>query len=88
MVYEFPETDRNIKVYDSQVFFNNSNLTDDANFGVSKEYFYFDSNGNTHKIPSTCPFVLQGHKLMVRYTIEGNQTTPNIHMCNVKYKLA
>ena len=88
MVYEFPETDRNIKVYDSEVFFNNSNLTDDANFGVSKEYFYYDSNGNTHKIPSTCPFVLQGHKLMVRYTIEGNQITPNIHMCNVKYKLA
>ena len=88
MVYEFPETDRNIKVYDSQVFFNNSNLTDDANFGVSKEYFYYDSNGHTHKIPSTCPFVLQGHKLMVRYTIEGNQTTPNIYKCNIKYKLA
>lgn len=88
MVYEFPETDRDIKVYDSQVFFNNSNLVDDENFGISKEYFYYDSNGNTHKIPSSCPFVLQGHKLMVRYTIEGNQTTPNIHMCNVKYKLA
>lgn len=87
MVYEFTETDKNIKVYDSQVFFNNSNLTDDDNFGVSKEYFYYDSNGNTHKIPSTCPFILQGHKLMVRYTIEGSQTTPNIYMCNVKYKL-
>lgn len=87
MVYEFTETDRSIKVYDSEVFFNNTNLTDDESFGVSKEYFYYDSNGNTHKIPSTCPFVLQGHKLMVRYTIEGNQTTPNIYMCNVKYKL-
>ncbi len=88
MVYEFPETDRNIKVYDSEVLFNNAHLTDDDNFGVSKEYFYYDSNGNTHKIPSTCPFVLQGHKMMVRYTIEGNQTTPNIYMCKVKYKLA
>ena len=87
MVFEFPETDRNIKIYDSEVFFNNSNLVDDENFGVSKEYFYYDSNGHTHKIPSTCPFILQGHKLMVRYTIEGNQTTPNIYMCNVKYKL-
>ena len=87
MVYEFPETDKNIKVYDSEVFFNNSNLTDDISFGISKEYFYYDSNGNTHKIPSTCPFILQGHKLMVRYTIEGNQTTPNIYKCNIKYKL-
>ena len=87
MVYEFPETDRNIKVYDSEVFFNNTNLSEDAFFGVSKEYFYYDSNGNTHKIASSCPFVLHGHKLMVRYTIEGNQLTPNIHMCNVKYKL-
>jgi len=88
MVYDFPETDKNIKVYDSEVFFNNAHMTDDGNFGVSKEYFYFDSNGNTHKIPSTCPFVLQGHKMMVRYTIEGNQVTPNIYKCNVKYKLA
>lgn len=88
MVYEFPETDKTIKVYDSEVFFNNAYLTDDANFGVSKEYFYYDANDNTHKIPSTCPFILEGHKLMVRYTIEGNQTTPNIYMCNVKYKLA
>jgi len=88
MVFDFPETDRNIKVYDSEVYFNNSGIVDDSNFGVSKEYFYYDSNGNTHKIPSTCPFILQGHKLMVRYTIEGNQTTPNIHMCKVKYKLA
>ena len=61
---------------------------DDPQFGVSKEYFYFDSNGNTHKIASTCPFILKGHKVMVRFTIEGNQLTPNIHMCRVKYKLA
>lgn len=87
MVYEFPEKDKNIKVYDSEVLFNNGYLSDDENFGVSKEYFYYDSNGNTHKIASTCPFVLQGHKMMVRYTIEGNQTTPNIYMCRVKYKL-
>lgn len=87
MVYDFPETDRNIKIYDSEVFFNNSSLTDDNNFGISKEYFYYDSDGHTHKVSSTCPFVLQGHKLMVRYTIEGNQITPNIHKCNVKYKL-
>ena len=87
MVYEFPETDKVIKVYDSEVFFNNSGLTNDNSFGVSKEYFYYDSNGNTHKISSTCPFILNGHKLMVRYTIEGNQITPNIYKCNVKYKL-
>jgi hypothetical protein len=87
MVYDFPETSKVIKVYNSEVFFNNAYLTDDKNFGVSKEYFYYDNSGNTHKIPSTCPFILDGHKLMVRYTIEGNQTTPNIYMCNIKYKL-
>ena len=87
MVYEFPETDRNIKIYDTEIYFNNSNIVDDSQFGISKEYFYYDSDGNTHKNPSTCPFVLNGHKMMVRYTIEGNQTTPNVHMCKVKYKL-
>lgn len=87
MIYEFSETDKNIKIYDSNVYFNNPELSDDNYFGVSKEYFYFDSNGNTHKISSTCPFILQGHKLMVRYTIEGNQLTPNIYKCDVKYKL-
>lgn len=88
MVFDFPETDKDIKIYDTEVYFNNSNITDDPQFGVSKEYFYFDSNGNTHKIASTCPFILKGHKVMVRFTIEGNQITPNIHMCKIKYKLA
>ena len=87
MIYEFPETDRNIKVYDSPVFFNNSDIVDDSNFGVSKEYFYFDEMNIAHKVSSTCPFILQGHKLKVRYTLEGNQTTPNIYQCQVKYKL-
>ena len=87
MVFEFPETDRDIKIYDTEVVFNNANITNDENFGVSKEYYYYDSEGHSHKIPSTCPFILQGHKLRVKFTIEGNQTTPNIHLCRVKYKL-
>ena len=87
MVYEFTEKDKNIKVYDSEITFNNHSLSEDSNFGISKEYFYYDANGNTHKICSTCPFVLKGHKMMVRYTIDGNQLTPNICSCNVKYKL-
>lgn len=88
MVFDFVETDKNIKVYDAEVQFNNVNLTDDKNFGVTKEYFYYDSDGNTHKVASTCPFILQGHKLMVRFSIEGNQITPNINSCKIKYKLS
>lgn len=88
MVYDFQEKDRTIKVYDTEIFFNNSDKMDDDQFGIFREYFYFDADGNTHKIPSTCPFVLTGHKMMVRYTIEGRQETPNVHMCRVKYKLA
>lgn len=87
MIFEFPETDRNIKIYDTEVYFNNENTTGDDSFGVTKEYFYFDANGNTHKNSATCPFVLKGHKVMVRFTIEGNQITPNIRMCKLKYKL-
>ena len=82
-MYEFQEKDRNIKVYDSEIFYNNIN---DENI-VYKEYYYFDSDGNTHKVSSTCPFILSGHKLMVKYIIEGSQETPNIYSCNVKYKL-
>lgn len=88
MVYNFPETDKTITIYDTPVFFNNVNVSDDENFGVSKEYYYFDSDGNTHKISSSCPFILNGHKLRVKYIIEGTQTTPNIRKCSVKYKLA
>lgn len=86
MVYSFPETDKDIKVYDVEVLYNNK-TTKDTDFGVSKEFYYYDSNGNTHKIPSTCPFILEGHKMMVRFTIEGNQLTPNIYGCKVKYKI-
>lgn len=88
LVFDFPEVNNNIKVYDTEVFFNNENVTNDQYFGITKEYFYFDANGNTHKNPATCPFVLQGHKVMVRFTIEGTQITPNIHKCRLKYKLA
>lgn len=87
MVFEFPETERNIKVYDAEVIFNNPNITNDMTFGVTKEYYYYDSEGRTHKIPSTCPFILQGHKMRVKFTIDGGQLTPNIHKCIVKYKL-
>ena len=87
MVYSFQETDKNIKIYDAEVLFNNINPSEDSNFGVSKEYYYYDSNGNIHKIPSTCPFILEGHKMMIRFTIEGNQTTPNIYACKIKYKI-
>lgn len=88
MTYDFIETDRNIKVYDSEVLYNNGGNADDERFGVTKEYYYYDDDGNTHKVASTCPFILTGHKLMVRYTIEGTQDSPNIYACNVKYKLA
>ena len=88
LVFDFPEVDRNIKIYDTEVFFNNENITNDKNFGVTKEYFYFDANGNAHKNPATCPFILQGHKVMVKFTIEGTQMTPNIHKCKIKYRLA
>ena len=46
MVYDFPETESTIKVYDTEIYFNNSNIVDDSQFGISKEYFYYDSNGN------------------------------------------
>ncbi len=88
VVFDFPEVNHNIKIYDTEVFFNNDNVTNDKNFGVTKEYFYFDANGNAHKNPATCPFILQGHKVMVKFTIEGTQITPNIHKCKIKYKLA
>lgn len=82
-IFEFPETDRIIKIYDTEVLFNNI----DSNFNVVKEYYYYDSNGNYHRISGSAPFLLEGHKLMVKFTIEGNEETPNIYMTKVKYKL-
>ena len=88
MTFDFPETDRNIKIYDTPITFNNKDQSIDSNFGITKEYFYYDSDGKYHKIASQLPFVLEGHKLRVKYSIEGNQNTPNIASCSVKYKIS
>ena len=86
MVYEFPETDSNIQVIDSTIYCNN-NVPSSVTENIFKEYFYYDADGNTHKVPNSLPFILQGHKLKVRYTIEESNETPNIYKCDVKYKL-
>ena len=54
---------------------------------IYKEYYYYDADGNTHKVSDSLPFVLHGHKLMVKFTIDGVVDTPNINKCSVKYKL-
>lgn len=86
-VFEFPETDRLIKIYDTEVLFNNVTKTDDQSFNIVKEYYYYDSSDNYHRISGTTPFILNGHKLLVKFYIEGNEDTPNIYMTRVKYKL-
>ena len=85
-VFTFPETDRIIKIYDAEVLFNNTNSNQDT-FNVTKEYYYYDSDNNYHRISGSAPFVLTGHKLLVKFSIEGNEETPNIYMTKVKYKL-
>jgi hypothetical protein len=84
--FVFPETDRLIKIYDTEVLFNNVPSTN-KEFNIVKEYYYFDSSDNYHRISGTAPFVLNGHKLLVKFYIEGNAETPNIYMTRVKYKL-
>jgi hypothetical protein len=94
MVFDFPETENNIKVYDVEIQCNNgfnqanqNELTNEQS-SIYKEFFYYDSDGNTHKIASSCPFILNGHKLLTKFTVEGVAETPNIHSCKVKYKLS
>lgn len=87
MVFEFPETDNNIKVYGTEVYCNND-IDKSVLENIYKEYYYYDASGNTHKISDSLPFILNGHKLMVRFTIEGVQDTPNINKCTVQYKLS
>lgn len=86
MVYDFTETDKNVKIYDTVVSCNNSDTAAPEN--IYKEYFYYDADGNTHKVSESLPFILTGHKVMVRFTIEGATDTPNINKCSIKYKLA
>lgn len=86
MIYEFPETDSNIQIIDSNIYCNN-NVPSSVTENIYKEYFYYDADGNTHKVPNSLPFILQGHKMKVRYTIEESNETPNIYKCDVKYKL-
>ena len=87
MVFDFTETDKNIKIYDTEIFCNN-NIDSSVLENIYKEYYYYDANGNTHKVSDSLPFILTGHKLMVRFTIEGTIDTPNINKCSVKYKLS
>lgn len=87
MVFDFLETDKNIKIYDTEIFCNN-NIDSSVLENIYKEYYYYDADGNTHKVSDSLPFILTGHKLMVRFTIEGTIDTPNINKCSVKYKLS
>ena len=84
--FEFPETDRLIKIYDTDVYFNNS-TPEEKTYNVTKEYYYFDSSDNYHKISGSAPFILNGHKLLVKFFIESGDETPNIYKTTVKYKL-
>lgn len=86
MIYEFPETDSNIQIIGSNIYCNN-NVPSSVMENIYVEYYYYDADGNTHKVPNSLPFILQGHKLKVRYTIEESNETPNIYKCDVKYKL-
>ena len=87
MVFDFPETNKNIKIYDTEIFCNN-NIDSSVRENIYKEYYYYDADGNTHKVSDSLPFILTGHKLMVRFTIEGTIDAPNINKCSVKYKLS
>ena len=87
MVFDFTETDKNIKIYDTEIFCNN-NIDSSVLENIYKEYYYYDADGNTHKVSDSLPFILTGHKLMIRFTIEGTIDTPNINKCSVKYKLS
>ena len=84
--FEFPETDRLIKVYDAEVLFNNVKSNNEQ-FNVVKEYYYFDGSNNYHRISSSAPFILNGHKMLVKFFIESTDETPNIYMTRVKYRL-
>lgn len=84
-VFVFPETDRLIKMYDAEVLFNNE--FSNGIFNITKEYYYYDSSDNYHRISGSAPFILSGHKVLVKFYIEGNEETPNIYMTRIKYKL-
>ena len=86
MTFEFYEVSKNIEVHDAVPNFNNSSASGDSEYGITKEYYYFDDNDNRHKVMTTTPFILHGHKLLVRFIITGDET-PTIHSCTVKYKL-
>ena len=86
MIYEFPETDKLIKVYDVEPMFNNKKSTSEG-FGIIKEYYYYDSENNYHRIANTAPFILNGHKMLVKFYIESGEETPNIYGAKVQYKL-
>ena len=87
MIFEFPEKQKRIQIYDVTLEFNNSNISDDDNFGISKEYFYYDSQGLAHKIGDSLPFTLKGHKMRVQFSTDGSQNIPNVRSATVKYKI-
>lgn len=87
MVFDFSETQRSIQIYDVIPEFNNANISDDDNFGISKEYYYYDAQGFTHKIGDSLPFILRGHKMRVQFSTDGSQNIPNVRSATVKYKI-
>lgn len=89
MDFEFPDaadSEQEVKVYDTEITYNNNPDRETAR-NVFKDYYYYDDEGNTHKVPDSLPFILCGKKMKVRFTIDGTPDTPCISKCSVKYKL-
>lgn len=88
MVFDFPETERNINILDVDIEFNNASVSNDKEFGITKQYFYYDSSGLTHKVSESAPFILKGHRLRIQFSTDGTQVIPNVRCATVHYRLS
>lgn len=80
---EFPSDSRQITIQDTEILLNNASEVSQDN--IQYEYYSYDSFGHLHKISKAAPFILPNNRLLIKFKILENSTTPNIRQVNVHY---
>lgn len=81
----FPEGSQQIVIQDTEILLNNASEVSHDN--IQYEYYSYDSFGHLHKISKAAPFILPNERLLIKFKILENATTPNIRQVNVHYTL-
>lgn len=83
----FPETEQTIVVEQIETIYTNSEDEQSAFSDPQIECFWYDEYNKLHLIHQTVPFTLNRHKMLIKFKMFEELTTPNIRQINVHYQV-